>query len=53
MFDVDLVQAEVAGFVSEVVKEAGQGTGQDGDHDHGTMPLVKVGEKRVILGCGG
>ena len=69
MFDVDLVQAlpischdppsvqavqgEAAGVISEVVKEAGQGTEQDGDHDRGVTPPVKVGEKMLIWGRGG
>ena len=69
MFDVDLVQAlpischgppslqavqgEEAGVISEVMEEAGQGSRQDGDHDGGATPPVKIGEKRLIWGCGG
>ena len=69
MFDVDLVQAllaschappppsaqavqgEEASIISEVVEETGQGLEQDGDC--GAMPSVKIGEKRLIQGCGG
>ena len=42
-----------ASIITEVVEEAGQGSGQGGDHDHGEMPPVKGSEKRLMRGCCG
>ena len=44
---------EEARFVTKVVKEAGQGSGQDRDRDHGATSPVQIGEKKLIRGRGG
>ena len=50
---VEAVQGEEAGIVAEVMEEAGQGSGQDGDHDRGVTPPELIGEKRLVRGRGG
>ena len=47
------VKGEEASIIYKVVEEGGQVSGQDGDHDHGAMLPVKIGEKSLIRGCGG
>ena len=46
------MEGEEAGVRPEVMEEGGQGSEQDGDSNHGAMPLVKVGEERLICRCG-
>ena len=59
MFDVDLVQVlpiscsgppYAQAVQGEEASDSWPGHGQNGDHDHGATPLVKVGEKRLIQG---
>ena len=45
------MQGEEASIIAEVMEEvAGQGSGQERDHDCGVMPLELVGEKRLVRG---
>ena len=69
MLDVDLVQAlvvsshgsppaeavqvEEASIIAEMMEEAGQGSGQERDCDHGATPPELVVEKRLVQGHGG
>ena len=49
----EAVQGEKTGIIAKVMEEAGQGSGQERDCEHGATPLELVGEKQLVWGPGG
>ena len=44
------MQGEEAGVIAEVMEDAGRGSGQERDHDHGATPPELVGEHQLVRG---